>query len=94
MKSVKNGWQLEKGKGVPEDVKPLDIAGMVKDHITVLAFQQKLKELEDTVLNKFKDVFKPIPDVRNLPTDITAQIKIKNTEKTITSWTYACPCKF
>jgi hypothetical protein len=86
--------RLKNGKCVPEEIKPLNVAGMIKDRIDVLAFQERTKGLEDNLLRKFKDVFEPLPHVEKLPTNVTARIKIKNVEQTIKTRTYACPRKF
>jgi hypothetical protein len=85
---------LKCGKGIPEFVKLLDIAAMVKERIEVLALQEKFGYLEKDFLSEFKDVFEPLPHVDKLPRNVTARIKLKNAEQTIKTRTYACPRKF
>jgi hypothetical protein len=38
--------RLKNGKGVPEVVKPLNVAAMIREHIEVLALQEKFGSLE------------------------------------------------
>lgn len=57
---------LKAGKHVPEPVKPLNITGMIKDHIEVLSFQEKVGTLKTGFLTEFKDVFEPLPHVDKL----------------------------
>lgn len=82
---------LAEGKMVPEFIKPLDVAGIIKEHIEVLSFQRKVETIEKCLLKDFSDVFQPLPHVNNLPQDVTAKIKLKDTEQTIKTCTYACP---
>jgi hypothetical protein len=86
--------QFIDGKGVPETMKPLDVAGLVHDRIKTLALKDKLVNLEKEVLNKYHDVFEPIPHIDRLPNNVTAKIRLKNAEKKITSRTYLYPWKY
>lgn len=85
---------LADGKMVPEFVKPLDVAGMIKDRVESLCFQQKVGKMEKQMLTEFADVFQPLPHVEKLPQSVTARIQLKNAEQTIKMHTYACPQKF
>jgi hypothetical protein len=53
-------------------VKPLDVAGMVKDWIESLALQKKFGSLEREFLSDFKDVFEPLLHIDRLPRNMTA----------------------
>jgi hypothetical protein len=75
--------RLKVGKCVPEEVKPLDMAGMIKTRIECLSAEEKLRKTEEELMWEFRDVFKPIPHGENLPHNITARIKLKNAEQTI-----------
>jgi hypothetical protein len=86
--------RLTEGKCVPEYIKPLNVAALVKDRIELLAFQEKIGTSESELLAEFRHVFKPLPHVDKLPTNVTARIKIKDAEQTIKTWTYGCPRKF
>ena len=59
-------------KGVPEIVRPLNIAAMVKEQIEILVLQEKFGSLEKDFLSEFKDVFEPLPCVNKLPQSVTA----------------------
>lgn len=83
--------RLKEGKHVPEPIKPLNIAGIIKDCIEILVFQEKMNILESELLTEFKDVFAPLPHVNKLPRTVTAQIKLKNAKQTIKTRTYTCP---
>lgn len=85
---------LKSGKGVPEVIKPLNVAAMIKDHIEVLAQKEKFGSLEKDFLSEFKDIFEPLPHVDKLLPNLTAQIRLKDVEQTIKMHTYAYPCKF
>jgi hypothetical protein len=85
---------LEMGKGVPEEIAPLNVAAMIKQRIEVLSLQEKFVSLEKDFLTEFKDVFEPLPHVDKLPRNVTARIKLKDAEQTIKTRTYACPRKF
>lgn len=82
------------GKCVPEWVKPLNVAGMMKDWIEVLALQKTFGFLEKDFLLDFWDVFEPLPHVDKLPCNVTARIKLRDAEQMIKTQTYACPHKF
>lgn len=86
--------RLKAGKYIPEEIKPLDIAGMIRDQIECLSVEEKLKAMEKVLMDEFRDVFEPIPHVDKLPENITARIKLKNVEQMIKSWMYSCPCNF
>jgi hypothetical protein len=85
---------LADGKMVPKFVKPLDVAGMIKEHVENLCFQEKVGKIEKQILTEFGDVFQPLPHVDKLPWNVTAKIKLKDTEQTIKTCTYVCPQKF
>jgi hypothetical protein len=76
-------WHLTDGKMVPEVVKPLDVAGMIKKHVKALSFQQKVGTMEDKMLTEFADVFQPLPHIKKLPHNVTAKIKLRDAEQTI-----------
>jgi hypothetical protein len=64
---------LENGKCVPEEVKLLDVAGMIKNRIEIVAFQDRIQGLEDKLLVKYMMCSKPLlPHVDKLPTTVVA----------------------
>jgi hypothetical protein len=64
--------RLADGKGVPENIIPLNIATMVQDQIKVLAFKEERVRLEKEALDRFGDMFKPILHINRLPDTVTA----------------------
>lgn len=84
---------LAKGRMVP-DVKLINVAGLIRDHVEFLSFQQKVKGIEKQMLTEFEDVFQPLPHVQKMPQNVTMKIKLKNAEETIKTQMYACPQKF
>lgn len=85
---------LAEGKMVPEEVRPVNVAGLIRDHVEFLMFQQKVGDIEKQMLTKFEDVFQLLPHVQMMPKNVTARNKLKNAEETIKTWMYACPQKF
>jgi hypothetical protein len=77
-----------------EAVKPVDIVGAVHERIEVLTAQDKLRALSSDIINKFPDVFSPIPHIDDLPTDVYCCIKLKDLDKMIHTRSYSCPCKY
>ena len=75
-------------------VKPLNIVGAVNKHIETLSHTAELMHHKDQLKAKYHKIFKPIPHVDQLPTDVQACIKLKNTEQTIKTCTHQCPRKF
>ena len=46
------------------------------------------------VFDKYKQVFKPIPHVGKLPTDVYCQIQLKDATEVIEMWSYSSPQKY
>jgi hypothetical protein len=67
---------LAEGKCIPEDIKPLNVTGLIRDCIEILAFQEKVRKFETKFLSEFHDVFEPLPHVDKLPTNVMAQIRM------------------
>ena len=77
-----------------EEVNDVDIVAAIKDAIEIIALREKLKSVEKEIKQEFRQVFKEIPHVKDLPTDYMACIKLRDAEHTITNRTYACPHKY
>jgi len=69
------------GKNIPESVTPFNVAGTVREHIKTLANEEALCKCEEHIKSDFKQIFEPIPHIDELPTDIVAEIHLKNAEK-------------
>jgi len=77
-----------------EPVKQVDVIAAVWVRIETLAAQEQLNKLSDAVKAKHAAVFKPIPHINELPTDVYCHIQLKDVSKTITTRTYSSPCKY
>jgi hypothetical protein len=62
--------------------------------IAKLELDDNLRKLEANLRQEFKHIFKPIPHVDQLPMDVIARIKLKDSVKTITTCSYASPKKY
>jgi len=75
-------------------IKPFNIVSAIKQCMETLTHLAELMYHEDLLKAKFCEIFKPILHVNELPIDIQACIKLKNTKQTIKTQTYQCPQKF
>ena len=73
---------------------PISPVAAIRQHLEVLTVQKNLKELGERVKTEFEEVFKPIPHMDKLPTDVYCCIKLKDASKSITTRTYTSPCKY
>ncbi len=71
-----------------------DVVTAVCMCIEVLKFQTRLTEMGEDIKTKYKDVFEPIKNVDELPTDVTCSIKLKNADKQIAFHSYSFPRKY
>ena len=62
--------------------------------IELLAHKDQFISLESELKDNFKDIFKPIPHVNDLPMSETAQIQLKDAYRTISTHTYPCPHQY
>jgi hypothetical protein len=77
-----------------EHVKDVDVVAAIRVRIEQLAAEQQLGKLEAELKETYSDVFKPIPHVDEMPDSVLCKIKLKDTEKTISTRSYSCPHKF
>jgi Aspartyl protease len=59
-----------------EIIQPFNPIAAITERIHVLACQSKLNKLEQDIKNEYRDVFRPIPHISELPTSETARIRI------------------
>lgn len=88
--SFDNKWETQTRK--PPD--SFDKLKSIKNHICTLINTEILKRKEKLLMEKFKDIFEPIPHYNKLPTDIQAEIKLIDPNKSIKSRNYPCPRKY
>ena len=74
-----------------QQIPKTDVVGAVWEHLEELVVQQQLKHMG---IDKYNAVFKPIPHVDELPTDVYCWIHLKDTSKTIAMWSYSSPWKY
>ena len=82
------------GKDIPEQITPFNVAGAIRERIEILATEEALKKREIHIKRRFKQIFEPIPHIDELPTDIVAEIHLKNAEKIIKTCSYPSPRKY
>ena len=80
--------------GLLEPVRPFNPIAAITNRIQTLACQKNLVKLEEGIKNDFKDVFRPIPHISELPTSETARIQLKNAYQTISKRQYDVPRQF
>ena len=66
----------------------------IKDRISSIISAEILVCKEALLKEEFKEIFEPIPHVKQLPTDVQAQIKLIDPQKMIKSRSYPCPQKY
>lgn len=81
-------------KNFLEDPKLVDPVTAIRQRIKSLTAQDQLNCLADTVKTKYKSVFKPIPHLDELLTDVYCRIKLKDASKTINTHSYSTPQKY
>lgn len=77
-----------------DPIKPFDIVAAVCECIECLALIDHCSKLKIDIKKTYGNIFQPLPHVDEMPDKVTCKIELKNTEKTITTCSYACPCKF
>ena len=77
-----------------EKIKPLDHIAAIRSRLEELNAQDQLHWLGESVKNKYKDIFAPIPHLNDLLSDVYCRIKLKYTTKMFTTWSYSTPCKY
>lgn len=77
-----------------EDVKPFDIVAAVRDRVEVLANWDTLIQKEAALKEEFKSIFEPIPHASELPSEVLAEIKIKDASKMFATRAYKCPRRY
>ena len=75
-------------------VAPIKIIAAIRQTIETLSVKIELKKLGIKLITDFNDVFKPIPHVKSLPTNVYCTIELKDTTKKIASRSYSTPRKY
>jgi hypothetical protein len=77
-----------------EKVRKFNVLGMVHTWIEQLAFEEGLHHLDEAVKEEYTNVFKPIPHINRLPTVVYCHISLRDANKSVSTRSYACPCKY
>ena len=77
-----------------ENVIPFNPISAITSRIETLACQKSLNKLEQDIKHEYRDVFRPIPHISELPTTETARIQLKNAYQTISRRQYDVPRQF
>ena len=77
-----------------ENAQPFNPIAAITSRIESLASQKTLIKLEDDIKHEYRDVFRPIPHISELPTTETARIHLKNAYQTIAKRQYDVPRQF
>ena len=72
----------------------IKIIATVRQTIKTLSVKIELQKLGIKLITDFNDVFKPIPHVNCLPTNVYCALELKDTTKKIASRTYSMPRKY
>ena len=78
----------------PEITGDFNVVGMIHQQIEILAAEETLLKHDAQLRTEYKEVFKPIPHVCELPSDVLASRQLKNAEKMIKSHSYPSPHKY
>ncbi|KAJ3567660.1 hypothetical protein NP233_g6218 [Leucocoprinus birnbaumii] len=71
-----------------------EIIAAISARITGAEEELRHREERERVLRDFEPVFADVPHVDKLPTDVLAEIKLKDANFTMATRTYSCPQKF
>ena len=93
LKYTQRKQHLENNK-VFENILPFNPIAAITARIESLACQKTLNKLEGEIKHNYRDVFRPIPHISELPTSETARIQLKNAYQTISKRQYDVPRQF
>lgn len=81
----------------PKTNTQLDIAAVttaIRSRVTTIEEEATLEDKRQQLLHEFKDVFAEIPHVKELPSDVLAEIKLKDANHIFQTRSYGCPRKY
>jgi hypothetical protein len=77
-----------------EDIKPADPIGAICERIESLTHLEQPALKEQKLKEEYSSMFEPIPHIDLLPTDVLAEIHIKDPSKMICNHSYPSPQKY
>ena len=92
--STKLRLACQKYYRTPITVEPINIIMAVGQTIENVTAKVDLERMGTKIVNKFMDIFEPIPYVNKLLTDIYCNIELKDATQKITSRSYSMPQKY
>ena len=69
--------------GLLEVIQLFNPIAAITEHIKTLASQDKLNKLEEDIKHDYRDIFRPISHISELPMTETTRIQLKNAYQTI-----------
>lgn len=66
----------------------------VRTRIETLAASERLQRLGTQLVDEFKDVFEPLPHVKDLPSEVYCTIQLKDANRRIATRSYGTPRKY
>lgn len=72
----------------------VDVVVAIHTRIEVLVAKEELQKLSTAMVEEFKDVFKPLPHVNELPSEVYCRIKVKDESLSMAMCTYSSPRKW
>jgi hypothetical protein len=70
------------------------VISQIASRIESIEEMERLDQERQQILNEFDSVFDTVPHADDLPTDVLAEIKLKDTNQMIKTRTYTCPRKY
>ena len=94
LEELKTALARRKNETRSNDVRQIDIVAAVRVRLEQLKVQDQLNQMGAEILKTYTTVFEPCPHTEELPKDVYCCIKLKDTSKTITMWSYSSPRKY
>ena len=91
VEKVKTNWAPRRAK---EQITEADVVASIRTRIATIAIIQDMQSRETKLKAEFAPIFGPLPHIRDIPTNFTARIRLKDPEKKIRSRSYPSPRKY
>ena len=72
----------------------MGVVAAIKDRLETLAHWDSMSHREDALRLEFSPVFEPIPHVKDLPSNVFAEIRVSDASGLSSTRTYGCPRKY
>lgn len=71
-----------------------DVAAQIVARIEQIEESEILEKEQNKLLTEFQSIFDDVPHINRLPTDVLAEIKLKDANQSIQTRTYSCPRRY